>query len=134
MASYTKASKSVPSNQRAVLITDVAEGDRIDIVDALGRPARTVIFLMTDAADTINYKINHLRKIRSSRNKEEALSDADRVYGVFETTLTEVWSAADEFEGTGSSQLQITNGLSVSSIEIISLSLSTGTTISIEIT
>ena len=135
MATYTKVSRSIPSQQRAALITAVAVGDKIDLEDVLGRPARKVIFLMTDAADVIGYKMNHLRKIRAPRTAEESYSVADQVYGVFETTVTNFWASdADTFTGTGSTQLEIASNLSVSAIEIISLSLSTGATISIEVT
>ncbi len=135
MATYTKASNSIPAQQRAVLITDVGAGDRIDIQDVLARGARQVIFKMTDATDTISYKINHLRRVRPSRTKEEKLTVADQVYGVFEKTTVEFWSGSgDTFTATGSSQLEIADGLEVSSLEIVSLSLSSGSTISIEVT
>jgi hypothetical protein len=136
MATYTKVSRSVPNSERAAVITAVADGDRIDLVDVLGRPARRVIFKMTDSADTISYKLNHLRHLRPSRTPEEAFSLADQVWGISGTEVTDWWSSAhaSEFTGTGSTQLEIADGLQVSALEITGLSLSTGTTITIEVT
>jgi hypothetical protein len=136
MATYTKVSRSVPSSQRAALISAVGEGDQIDIEDVLGRPARKVIFQMADASDTVTYKINHLRRIRTSRPKGETYSEADQVWGVFGTEVINAWSGnADVFTGTGSIVLETVEGLYISSIEIVSLTL-TGSpaTITISVT
>lgn len=137
MATYTKASRSIPSQQRAVVITDVAEGDRIDLEDVLGRPARKVIFQMSDASDVVEYKINHLRRLRSQRTAEEKYTVADQVYGVFEKETVEFWSGnASTFSGTGSTLLETADDLPVSSIEIVTLTLAdpSGGVISIEVT
>ena len=136
MATYTKVSRSVPFSQRAAIVSAVAEGDQIDIEDVLGRPARKVIFQMADASDIVTYKINHLRRIRTSRPREESLSEADKVWGVFETEVINSWSGnSDVFTGTGSTSLETVEGLYISSIEIVSLTL-TGSpaTITISVT
>lgn len=134
-ATYTKVSRNTPSQQRAAVITNVEQADRIDIEDVLGRPARFVTFLMTDSSDTIEYKINHLQRLYEQRTKAEVLSEVDRVYGVFGKERIDVWHGrSDTFTGTGSSQLQTTEGLAISSIEIVSLTLSSGSTITIEVT
>ena len=133
MATYTKVLNSIPNSQRSALITDVAAGDKIDLNDVLGRAARTVIFIMTDAADEIEYKINHLRKISAPR--EQPLTEVDKVYGVFGQEQISVWHGhSDTYLGTGGSQLQITSGLNVASLEVMSLTLNSGSTISIAVT
>lgn len=136
MATYTKVSRSVPSQERAAVITAVADGDRIDIVDVLGRPARRVIFKMTDSADTVTYKLNHLRRLRPARTPEESFGMADQVWGINGKEVTDWWTSsnASEFTGTGSTQLETAEGLQVSAVEITGLTLSTGTTITIEVT
>lgn len=124
MATYTKVSKSIPSQQRTAIITAVAAGDKIDLEDVLGRPARKVIFNMTDASDAVQYKVNHLRKLRTQRTSEQAYSVTDQVYGVFESETIEFWgNDASTFSGTGSETLETIDGLRVASIEIVSLTL-----------
>lgn len=121
MATYTKVPRNVPSAQRTTLITAVAAGDQIDVEDVLGRPARGVIFEMTDAADTITYKLNNLVRL-TSHNETGADPDVN------------VWSsggAYSTFSNTGAAQHQTVSDLKVSSIEVVSLTLSTGTTIEI---
>ena len=101
---------------RSAEITAVAAGDRIDMEDVLGRPARRVQFIMTDAADTIDYTLNNLTRIHKKRRRDEAFSKTDQVHGIHNNEIVEVWSA---------------EGLNVSSIQIDALSLGTGTTITI---
>lgn len=136
MATYTKVSRSIPSQERVALITNVAAGDRIDLEDVLGRPARKVIFQMTDAADVVEYKLNHLRRLRASRTPEESLSTVDQVFGQFGKARVDFWSRGDTFSGTGSSMLETAEGLSISSLEIMSLTLAdpSGAIISISVT
>lgn len=135
MAVYTKVSRDVPSSQRAALITNVIEGDRIDLTDVLGRPARKVIFHMTDSADEVEYKINHMRKLRPQRTHEEALTDVDRAFGVFGKDVETAWlSNTSTFSGTGSSNLETQDGLDIASLEIISLTLSVGYFLTISVT
>lgn len=132
-ATYTKCSRDLPSSQRAAVITNCVAGDKIDLRDVLGRPANHLIFLMTDPGDIVEYKINHLRKLTTVRRAEDSLSVADQVWGVFGTEKFDLWLAADTFTGTGSSQLETEAGLEIASLEIVSLTLSTGTTITIEV-
>jgi hypothetical protein len=135
MATYTKVSKSVPSSQRAALISAVAEGDQIDIEDVLGRPARKIIFQMTDASDTVTYKINHLRRIRTGRPKGETYSEADQVWGVFGTEVINSWAGhCDVFSGTGAIELETVDGLQISSLEIVSITTASPSTITIYVT
>jgi hypothetical protein len=136
MATYTKVSNSIPSSQRAALITAVSAGDQIDLRDVLGRKARKVIFNMTDAADTITFKVNHLRRLRSkAEGVPDGLSRAFQLWGTYGTDEILVWSGTGStFTGTGSTQLESAEGLDIDSLEIVSLSLSSGTTITISAT
>jgi hypothetical protein len=136
MATYTKASKSIPSQQRAVLISAVSAGDKIDLEDALGRPARKVIFHMQDPADEVTYKINHLRRLRAPRTQEESYSVADQVYGVFGKSTTSFWAGgnADIFTGTGAVDLETVDGLEISSLEIVTLATGSPNQITITVT
>lgn len=119
MATYVKVPRSVPGDQRSAEITDVAAGDRIDLVDVLGRPAQRVKFIMTADTDTAEYKINHLRRLPKHNE-----SSAD--------TTVLVWSGAagyPVYSFTGVEEILSVEGLEIASIEIISLTLSVGTTI-----
>lgn len=135
MATYTKVSNSVPSAQRAAVLSDVEEGDRINIEDdILGRPAKVVVFQMTDSSDIIEYKVNHLRRIRPPSGTTVHRTAADAMWGEAGESNIEVWSArGDVFTGTGAVYLETIEDLQVSSIEIVSLDLSTGSTITITV-
>jgi hypothetical protein len=119
MATYTKVSRSLSSMQRSALIEDVAVGDQIDIVDVLGRAARGVKLRMTDATDVADYKLNSL--VRLPKFNE---GSAD------EQVL--VWSASPKYStyrSEGELEHVTADELLVSSIEIVALTLSSGTTI-----
>lgn len=121
MATYKKLTTAVPSDQRVALITDVAVGDQIDITDVLGRPAKSVRFFLTDAADVLEVKLNNLLRLKK-RNE----SQAD------ETVL--IWSDGahgSTYTYTGSLIAEVIDTLHVSSIEVVGLTLSSGTTIEI---
>src|SRR5690349_11618040 len=59
MATYRKVSRLVPSFERTAQITDVAPGDRIDIKDILGRPARQIKIIPFNSADIIHIRLNN---------------------------------------------------------------------------
>ncbi len=131
MATYTPVSRSVSSPERTSLITDVGVGDQIDVVDVLGRPARGAQFYTSDVTDEVQYKLNSLRRMHEQRTKQEALSDMDRAFGVYGKDEVLVWSAnSDTFASVGEI-IETQEGLNISSIEIVALTLDTGTTISI---
>lgn len=121
MATYQKLTTAVPSSQRSLLITAVAAGDQIDIEEAMGRPARKLRFFLTDAADILEVKVNSL--LRLTKPNET---------GADETV--KVWSAGvhgADYSYTGAATAETMDGLRISSIEIVSLTLSAGTTIEI---
>ena len=130
-ATYTPVPRTVPSAQRVVEITDVVDGDQIDLTDALGRPAKKVQFHMVDAADTVEYTLNNLKKILPQRTAAESYNAVDRNEGVFGKTQVEIWSGAagfPSFSSTGSTVLETGDGLEVSSIQIDALTFTTGGT------
>lgn len=121
MATTIRVSSSVPSTQRSFLIPDAAQGDQIDIIGILGRPAKNVTFYMTDAADQIDFRLNNLQRLPKFNE-----SAAD------ETVL--VWSKGASFplySATGATVHTTEDGLDVASLEIQLLTLSSGTTIEI---
>jgi hypothetical protein len=132
MATYTPVPKSVPSAQRSTQVTAVAAGDQIDFTDVLGRPARRIQFITTDAADVVGYTLNSLRKLRTEVSNP--YSDLDKVSGVYGTQEVEVWSGGEgyaNYQSTGSTVIETVEGLSISSVQIDALTLSAGTTITI---
>ena len=134
MATYVSVAKVMPSSARVISITSVAADDRIDLVDALGRPAKKVQFYMTDAADEIGYTLNSLKKIRTGRQHEIALSAAEQAFGTYGTEVLDVWSGSPTFPSmtsTGATTLETADGIFIHSIQIDSLTLSVGTTITI---
>lgn len=120
MATYCKVSKLVPGSERSQLITNVAAGDRIDIIDVLGKPARGLKMITSDGTDTVEYKLNNLSRIR----KRNEFNADETVY---------VWSESDScpsYTDTGL-VIETQDQLRISSIEIMSLILVVGTTIQI---
>ena len=121
MATYTSIPSSIIPTGKIMLISDVAAGDQIDVRSILGRAARGVKFTVTDEADIMEYKLNslvHMRKFHETT--------------VDETIL--VWSGSTRYPtltATGQIEYVIEDEPRVDSIEIVSLSLSTGTTIEI---
>lgn len=134
MATYNKISRSIPLNQRVILITDVSVGDTIDIVDALGRPAKRIQFNMTDPTDQIEYRINTLRWIRSPKLSVEnggQYTVAESAFGVEGTTLSAVWSGTGDTLSDVGESILTAEGISISSVVIDSLTVSVGSTITI---
>ena len=132
MATYTSIPKNVPSAQRVAEITSVVQGDRIDLTDVLGRPARRLQFVMDNIGDAVGYTVNSLLKVRKRRTREESYSTADQVWGVYGTEEESHWrTGGDAFPSisvTGSLTHETTENLSISSIEIDSLSFGGGGT------
>lgn len=131
MAIYTTVSKLIPSNERTAIITAVAAGDQIDILEILGRPARGIQFHMTSASDTISYYLNNKKKIIPSNQSEDIYNAVHKAWGIGDRTPVEFWSKNDLFTSTGTAILETVENLKISSIEVVSLTLSSGTTISI---
>lgn len=120
MASYTKVSTAVPLKQRMAVISSVAAGDQVDVTDILGRPANIVRFHMTDAGDEIELRINN----RIVLHRPE------------DPTPKVVWmteGGGDIYTGTGQTTLETIDGLKISSFEVVSLTLSTGSTIEVTV-
>jgi len=119
MADYTPVPRTVPSSERTTLITDVEAGDRLDLREILGRSARGLQMFCTDDTDEVTYRLNNLlRTVRRNPGN---------------TTTDYVWSTSDAFPVYSSTGelIELTEELSIGSIEIVSLTLGTGTTIEI---
>lgn len=121
MATFERVSRAVPSARRSVRITDVSAGDRIDIEDILGRPARGIKLYTGTATDTLEFKLNNLIHL------------PQKIEGQAPTTVS-IWSgsgAHSTFSVTDAKEHDTKPGLLISSIEIVALTLSVGTTIEI---
>ena len=122
-ATYSTVPLTVPSSQRSMMITSVAAGDTINVVDILHRPARGVRFYMTATGDTIEYRLNNLQILSRYREDNQQINE-----------YTEHWNVSSKFpvySATGAIAHETEDGLRVSSIQVTALSLSTGSTISI---
>lgn len=131
-ATYVSVAKVMPSSARIASITGVVVNDRIDLIDVLGKPAKKIQFFMTDPADVIEYTLNSLKKLRTSRAHEITLSQAEQLFGTYGTEIEEVWSGSAKFSSissTGADVLETVDGISISSIQIDTLTLGTGSTI-----
>lgn len=119
MATYRKVPRSVPSHDRTTLITDVAIGDQIDLREILGRAARGLQLVTSSDTDEVEYRLNSL--LRSKRVNES------------NTTMDYTWSVSAAFPVFSSvgSTIEMTGDLTISSIEIVDLTLGSGTTIQI---
>jgi hypothetical protein len=120
-----------PAGQNARLITDVAAGDQIDIQAILGRPARRLTISTGDAADIVSYRLNNLRRVPQVSNDNRAFApNAASGPGPDTTTF---WSKATDLWTDVGLIITTMEGFAVSSIEIDSLTLATGTTVTITV-
>lgn len=125
MATFSPFSGGTPAKHYTHRITEVAAGDQIDIEEILGpaRAARGVKFFMTATTDTVEYKLNNLQRL--PRHLETTVDET-----------VKIWSSAPHFSvfsDTGALEHTTEDGILVSSIEIVSLTLSVGTEIDLVI-
>ena len=124
-ATYTKVPRTVPSGQRSALITAVEVGDQVDVIDVLGRPARGMKMVTTASTDSVSYQLNH---------KLTLLKDDDRIGDVstYTGTTVEFWASdsTHTFTDVGEN-IETVSGLRISSFEITSVTLGSGSTISV---
>lgn len=130
MSTFIKPSSSIEPGKRTVVITDIAVGDKFDFVSILGRSAKKIKFTTTDAADVIEFRRDNLVKRQSKRPVEEALSDVDRIYGVFQTENRDVWIKTDALTLSG---LEPEINDYTCSLEITDLTLSSGAVVTAEV-
>jgi hypothetical protein len=132
MATFSKVSRLIRSAERSALITDVVDDDQIDIESILGRPARGVKIIPDDASDTITLRLNNKIRIPAMGDNRDSL-----VYRDIPSDAASVVSKGSHqsvFTITGDTVYYIQEGLSVSFIEIASLTFGAGgTSISIEV-
>ncbi len=117
MATYVKVPKSVPSSERTALIENIAVADVVDIYDVLGRPARGMQFITTDAADIVGYRLNN-----SPRILKENEESADQIVVLPPRTDATAYTSVGEV-------IQMVDGLEISTFQITALTLSAGATI-----
>lgn len=129
MATYTIVPDHLGPGQQVAKITSVAVGDRINIVEVLGRPARKLLFYTTDSADIVQYRLNN-RQTFLENNRPSFTNNTLTAWGLHGKTESVVWNATDVFTSEGEI-IETGDGLNIASIEITSLTLSTGTTIEI---
>lgn len=130
MATFRKVSRHVPSSQRSTSITDVVEGDEIDVEAILGRPAQGVKIVPFNESDSISVRLNNRIKIPTFYPKsgyaEEGQKKPDTVVVV---------SAGEHFpvyEMTGAEAYYTETGLRVSFIQIVDITFA-GTSGAVEI-
>lgn len=73
MATYHKVSRSIPSVERHTVITDVEDGDQLDITDILGRRAQN-IRITSDINTVVSMRINNRIRIPKIEAGLEPLS------------------------------------------------------------
>lgn len=122
MATYQKVPRSVPSSQRTTIITEVEAGDRINIEDILGRPARQIKIVPDHSTDQISFKLNNFIR----------LEPKDKTAGTaYLQPTVEVWSsgaAFSTFSVSGEDSYLSEEELRVSSIEIVDITFGDGGT------
>jgi len=121
MADIAVVNKSVPSRHRSYLISNVAALDRIDVEAILGRAAYGIKITATATTDTIDFRLNNYIKLT-----------AVDVNG--NTSLERVWSLAAHFttyRATGALEHVTEDGLRITSIDMVAMSLSAGLVVDI---
>ena len=125
MATYKKAPIAVPSSQRYVRITAIAEGDQIDVLALLGRPAQGLRLYTSATTDSVTYKLNSL--VHLPKDRRDSVADV-RAYmkDIVDVWMTDSVDSIVEIGKTIDSPL----GLPITSFELIDVTLGTGSTIS----
>ncbi len=130
MATFRKVSRHVPSSQRSASITDVEEGDQIDVSEILGRPARGIKIVPFSDTDQINIRLNNKLKM-PVRYPKSGWGEA----GQLKPETVVVVSAGEHFpvyEMTGAEAYYTEEGLFISFIEIVQITFA-GTSGPVEI-
>lgn len=121
-ATFSKFRTLVPSSERSTTITSVEAGDKIDIKNILGRPARQIKIIPDHSTDVIEFKLNNLLRLRPKNKLDENQTvQAD----------VEVWSAAPQFSTfsiTGEDFYLTEEEVNISSIEIVDITFGDGGT------
>jgi hypothetical protein len=125
MATYKPVSRSVPSAERSTVITDVAAGDTINLIDVLGRPARGLIVSADNSADVVEYRLNNRKVVTVIPPAEQERNAAAIAFGGKEDDVSEVevWERSEAFPTftTTGASWQTVEGLTISSIDIVSI-------------
>ncbi len=125
MATYKR--RQTPD--QPVLITNVGVGDQINFKDVLGKNADKVQVYATAASDVVEYRINSMQVVRgNSSSVGGSTSFVSRAFD--QSQIKKIWLKSDVFESTGQ-QFEVGEMLSVCSLEIVGLTLGTGTVIEI---
>ncbi len=130
MATFRKVSRHVPSSQRSASITNVTEGDQIDVYEILGRPARGVKIVPFADTDQISIRLNNKLKMPTYYPKS-GWGEA----GQQRPETVVVVSAGEHFpvyEMTGADAYYTEENLHVSFIEIVTITFA-GTSGPVEI-
>jgi hypothetical protein len=125
MATYTR--RQTPD--QPVLISNVGAGDRINFLEVLGRPADKVQVYTTSATDVVEYRVNNLLIARgTSSTYGGSTSYVGRAFD--QSAVVKTWLASDIFSNTGE-EFELGLQLTVRSMEIVSATLSAGSTFTI---
>lgn len=125
-------SGEVDSGLGVVEITAIAAGDRIDFRELLGRPARGLQVTLTDTADEMVFLLNHRRSVHgAAANRSDGVthySTPTQEALARQINRRDIYVSAPEFEFVGEIY-ESPASLPIEVFEVVSLTLSTGTTV-----
>lgn len=121
MATYQKLTG--PTAGQINKITTVAAGDRIVLSDVINHAAKKIVFTLNDTSDVVVYKLNNHQKLSSSLSQDYVPdSEVDRVFNTNNRTYVDFWNTvAPSFTATGALEVETVDGLTIFSIEIVSI-------------
>lgn len=123
-ATFRNVPRSVPSSQRRVRITNVVEGDNIDLVSILGRPARRIKITPAASSDNIVLRFNNKLRIPAVQTKPGYGLTSD-VPGEAQTVISN-GSQYSTQTFTGSSSYYSEEGMSLSHITVFDITYGSG--------
>jgi hypothetical protein len=130
-ATYTRSATGTPSLLRTVLIENVEAGDKIDMLDVLGRPANGMAVTTGGGTDVVTYRLNNRSVLTKRLTSKDDYNGCMQLWGQHNDGSDPIvfWDEiAEPFSTTGQAW-QTADALKISSVQIVSITGSATITI-----
>lgn len=125
---YHKPSRKLPRGQRIASITNIAQGDTVDIQDILGFPARYIKIATPDAGDSLSIRVNN-RYTAVAEYTNPAFGEAGSPDPRSAVEITSKGAQHPIFTITGDTTFYLEEGLEVEFFELVTMTPATGTSV-----
>ena len=123
---YKRPSRSIPRGQRVALVSNIAAGDTVDIVDILGFPARVLKITTPDAGDVLDIRVNNKYVVAGVYNTP-AQGEHGSIDPRSAVTITSGGDQHPVHTMTGSDTYYSEEGLEIAFLELVAMTPATAT-------